>query len=220
MFINTPCANQLLNSWRHRTGKLLWLGLFSVLVNLALASTFAHAIANPQVTPSFLKNYLSEPVSNGHGAFRWFGLKIYDAQLWTPAKASFNGDAAPNLANSVTNLFAQPFALRLTYARSLKGVRIAESSAEELARLQLGTAAQRAQWLQRMTALFPDVEENDAITGLYLPGVGAKFYFNQQPLGIIEDDAFARAFFAIWLDARTRAPDLRAALLNRAGRGN
>ena len=212
MFINTPCLNQPRNVWwqplAQRMGKLLWLGLFSFLGNAVLANT----IANAQAPPSFLKNYLSEPVSNGNGTFRWFGLKIYDAHLWTTAKASFNSDAAPNLAN----LFAQPFALRLTYARSLKGVRIAESSAEELARLQLGTPAQRAQWLQRMTALFPDVEENDAITGLYLPGVGAKFYFNQQPLGIIEDDAFARAFFAIWLDARTRAPDLRAALLNRA----
>ena len=32
-------------------------------------------------------------------------------------------------------------------------------------------------------------------------------------LGSIQEPAFARAFFGIWLDARTSAPELRAALL-------
>ena len=36
-------------------------------------------------------------------------------------------------------------------------------------------------------------------------------------LGEVTDAAFTRAFFALWLDPRTRAPALRDALLGRAG---
>lgn len=70
-----------------------------------------------------------------------------------------------------------------------------------------------------MAGLFPDVRPGDAIIGEYR-SAGASFHFNGRLLGRIEEAAFARAFFAIWLDARTSAPDLRAALLRRdAGRG-
>jgi hypothetical protein len=43
----------------------------------------------------------------------------------------------------------------------------------------------------------------------------ARFFFNEQPIGEIDDPAFARAFFAIWLDPRTSEPSLRSALLKR-----
>ena len=62
--------------------------------------------------------------------------------------------------------------------------------------------------------MFPDVKPGDSIVGHYLPD-GARFTFNEQPLGSIDDPAFARAFFAIWLDPNTSEPDLRAALLTR-----
>ena len=52
----------------------------------------------------------------------------------------------------------------------------------------------------------------------YLQGPeGAVFLFNGQALGEIAEAAFARQFFAIWLDPRTSAPELREALLRRAG---
>jgi hypothetical protein len=56
--------------------------------------------------------------------------------------------------------------------------------------------------------VFPDVQSGDRITGLYLPGQGARFYFGERLLGEVNDAEFARAFFAIWLDPRTRAPAL------------
>jgi hypothetical protein len=59
------------------------------------------------------------------------------------------------------------------------------------------------------------VAVGDAITGHYLPE-SAHFAFNGRALGAIDDAQFAHSFFAIWLDARTSAPDLRAALLGTA----
>jgi hypothetical protein len=46
-----------------------------------------------------------------------------------------------------------------------------------------------------------------------VPGFGARFWRNGAPLGEVADPAFSRAFFSIWLDPRTSAPELRAALL-------
>ena len=134
----------------------------------------------------------------GSGTLRWFGLRVYDAELRAGVRP-------------VT--FASPFALSLRYARGLKGRAIAERSLEEIAALGFGSPAQRAAWAEAMRALFPDVAEGDSLTGLHLPGRGARFFFNGQLLGEIEDPNFSRAFFAIWLDPRTRAPSLRAALL-------
>ena len=65
-----------------------------------------------------------------------------------------------------------------------------------------------------MAGIFPDVRPGDHILGVQLPDA-ARFFFNDRTIGTIDDPAFARAFFAIWLDARTSAPDLRAALLKR-----
>jgi len=134
----------------------------------------------------------------GAGAFRWFGLRIYDAELWTRG-------APPD--------FAQPFALTLRYARSLKGTAIAERSVNEMRDLGIGSVAQREAWGRAMASLFPDVTDGTSLTGLHLPGRGARFFHDGKLLGEIADAEFSRAFFSIWLDPKTSAPELRAALL-------
>jgi Chalcone isomerase-like len=136
----------------------------------------------------------------GEGTMRWFGLKVYEAQLWTAG-------GAPD--------FARPLRLELRYARALRGVAIAERSDEEIARLGFGTPQERAEWLTAMKRLFPDVTTGDTLAGEHVPGFGARFWRNGAPLGEVADPAFSRAFFSIWLDPRTSAPDLRAALLGR-----
>ena len=136
----------------------------------------------------------------GEGTMRWFGLKIYEARLWTAG-------GAPD--------FARPLRLELRYARALRGAAIAERSDEEIARLGFGTPAQRAAWLAAMQRLFPDVAAGDTLAGEHVPGFGARFLRNGAPLGEVADPAFSRAFFSIWLDPRTSAPELRAALLGK-----
>lgn len=137
----------------------------------------------------------------GSGLYTWFGLKVYTAELYVGPKGY-----APDL----------PFALDLRYARNFKGSKIAEVSVEQMAKIGAGSSEQRALWQEKMQAVFPDVRENSHITGVNLPGVGARFFLDGAPLGAIDDPAFARAFFAIWLDPATTAPDLRKALLRQA----
>ncbi|HEY5636703.1 MAG TPA: chalcone isomerase family protein [Burkholderiales bacterium] len=134
----------------------------------------------------------------GAGTLRWFGLQVYDAALWAPRRPF---DAAAS------------FVLVLRYARALEGGRIATRSIDEIARLEASSEAQRQDWGEALRALLPDVAPGDLLAGEHRPGRGVRFWLNGRPIGEIADPAFARAFFAIWLDARSSAPALRAALL-------
>jgi len=140
----------------------------------------------------------------GSGKMTWYGLHVYEAALWSRSTAAGTQSAPdPN----------QPFALALRYSRDFKGARIAERSLQEIERLGFGTGPQRLQWLVAMRQLFPDVRAGETLTGAYRPGAGAEFFHQDVRIGGIDDDAFARAFFAIWLDPRTSAPRLREQLI-------
>lgn len=132
----------------------------------------------------------------GSGDFRRFGFHVYEATLWVA------GD----------DPLKPPLALSLTYKRNITGKDIAQASVKEIRNLRMADEDTLKAWGSKMESLFPDVRPGDRILGLYLPA-GARFFHNDRPLGVIEDADFARAFFAIWLDARTSAPELRRALL-------
>lgn len=163
--------------------------------SLALACALAHA------APAHIESALPQARLAGSGAYTWFTMKIYSAELWVGPQGY-----SP----------AAPFALDLRYARKLSGKKIAEASAEQMEKIGAGDPAERKVWLQKMMAIFPDVSEGSHITGVFVPREGAHFYLDGKPLGSISDPDFARAFFGIWLDPATTAPALRQALLLRA----
>ena len=134
----------------------------------------------------------------GGGAFRYLGLRIYDAKLWT-AGPRFDAEA--------------PFALGIRYARNIKGLKLAEESVKQWRGMRYGYEDRYEAWEAEMRRIFPDVKPDDELVGVHLPGKGAQFYFNGKPAGEVADRAFARAFFAIWLDERTAEPGLRRALI-------
>lgn len=135
----------------------------------------------------------------GTGNFRRFGFLVYEATLW----AGGEDPARP------------PLALRLTYKRNIAGKDIAEASVKEIRNLGIADEAQLQRWGERMLQIFPDVRPEDRILGVHT-AEGASFLYNDRLLGRVDDPAFARAFFAIWLDPKTSAPELRAALLRRS----
>jgi len=141
----------------------------------------------------------------GEGLLRWFGLTVYQGRLW-----SAEGFEPLRWEN-------HSFALELVYARSLAGARIAETSLELIQAQRSskeGVAARDAAWLRFMRSSFPDVQAGDRIVGLYgWPQAGCRFVHNLRLSGETNDLDFARAFFAIWLDPKTREPGLGKALL-------
>jgi len=145
----------------------------------------------------------------GAATLRFFGLRIYEARLWTKGSAV---DAA--------NWATTPLALELTYARSLSGKEIAKRSLVEMRRQAEISVANAEKWLTEMEAAFPDVKEGDRISGVITePGAGIQFFINGKPGRKVADAAFARLFIGIWLAPQTSEPALRKALLESAGVG-
>ncbi|WP_265946439.1 chalcone isomerase family protein [Dechloromonas sp. A34] len=134
----------------------------------------------------------------GSGEFRRFGFLVYEAVLWA-------GD----------DPIRPPLALKLTYKRNITGKDIADASVNEIRNLGGVDEGRLKLWGELMGRIFPDVRPGDHIVGLYLPE-GARFFHNNRLIGVIGEPEFARAFFAIWLDPKTSAPALRAALLRRS----
>lgn len=166
---------------------------------LALLAMLACGLAG--AAPAHIEDNLAQARLAGKGSYTWFGLTIYEAELWV-GEQGYRADL--------------PFVLDLRYARKLDGAKIAEASAEQMEKIGAGSAAQRAQWLARMKTIFPDVKEGTHISGVFVPGGGARFYLDGKALASVPEPEFARAFFGIWLDPATSARSLRGALLKDA----
>ena len=169
-----------------------------VIGTLAAAPTFAQA---PEPT---LSAALQDKTAVGKARLRYWGFDVYDASLW--ARPGFD----------IGQFETQRFGLELAYLRDFKGADIAERSIDEMNDLATIEPAQATRWTQAMSSLFPDVKRGDRITGVHVPGSGARFYLNGKLLGEVADDAFSRLFFGIWLSEQTSAPKLRLALLGQS----
>jgi len=136
---------------------------------------------------------------SGSGEFTWFGLRLYTARLWSGGPVQG---------------WQQPFALELRYHVELSRDTLVQASLKEMRRL--GAAPQQLDaWRGWLEAAFVDVRPGQRITGVYLPGLGCRFYVDDRLRREIGDSAFAKAFFAIWLGEGARDQQLRARLLGR-----
>lgn len=136
----------------------------------------------------------------GGGDMTWFGLRIYRATLWS---ASRPFDAS------------QPFALQLSYYRSISRERLVNTSIDEIRRLSTAPipAATLKRWEALLNTAFVDVRDGDELTGVYLPGKGMQLYDRQRLLAELNDETLARAFFDIWLNPDSRDQRLRQRLI-------
>jgi hypothetical protein len=130
-----------------------------------------------------------------------WGFDVYDARLWT--QTGF----------TVQNYADHSFALELAYLRNFEGSAIAKRSLDEMRKLSAISPQQESTWLKAMNDIFPDVSKGDRLVGVYKPNVGAEFWSNQRRLGVVQDPAFAKLFFGIWLHEATSAPAIRQAWL-------
>lgn len=177
----------------------------SLLLCLAMATAFAQAPQNaPVQPPAGAAELLDDARPLGQGEMRWFGLKLYDAMLWASG-----GRYRPEGG----------FALSLRYARDFDGVRLARASIDEIRRLGERDEARLARWQSVLESVFPNVKAGDVITGVKRADGSARFFHQGKGLPAVDDRALSDAFFAIWLDPRTREPALRERLLAEAGSG-
>ena len=162
-----------------------------LLIAFLFACSFAFAHAAPFFTP-----LLPGAQQVGQGVFKRFGWSIYEAKLYAPG-GRFDSN--------------KPYALSLTYERTIAGDRLVQASLDEMRKLG-APVDERPDWGPALSKVLPSVSKGVTLTGVYRPGEGATFYQQDREIGSV-DDALARMFFAIWLDPRTSEPGLRQALL-------
>lgn len=152
-----------------------------------------------QALPSEASRYVPEAKAVGEGTLSVMFWDAYQATLYAP-----NGRYEQSA----------PVALKLTYLMDFEGSDIADRSAKEIRNLGYQDELKIAAWHREMERLFPDVEKGQSITGVRTKEGKAIFFFGEQRLGMIESDGFADAFFGIWLNEKTSAPELRQKLLS------
>ncbi len=137
----------------------------------------------------------------GQGYLTWWGLKVYHAQLWsaTPAEQF--------------NYTQHAHWLQLRYHRDFKGIHIAKRSREEIEKQGIGNPKILEAWQTQLAELFPNIQENDTLSALYLPGQPTQFFHNGKPIGQITDSDLSKAFMGIWLSPATSEPQLRSQLI-------
>ena len=165
--------------------------LFALFISLCSLS-WANS---PTVGKSPVYRYLEAATLQGQGRLTFWGFDVYDARYYVADPKGQNG-----------------FALEIQYIRSFKGADLAKRTIDEMSR-QGVSEKQRSVWLQSLEKIFPDIASGDTLIGLHLPDKGTMFLHNGKLVGDISGDAFAKAFFGIWLDERTSAPKLRSALI-------
>jgi len=137
----------------------------------------------------------------GEGKFTYYLWDVYKATLYAPQG---------NWKNE------PPYALQLTYLRDLSGQKIAERSTKEMRKQGGLEEAQLNEWDKKMKSFFPDVEEDDTLTGVATKAGHTEFFFNGESIGSVEDTLFTERFFGIWLSEKTSEPEFRDKLLEGA----
>jgi len=164
---------------------------------LALGLAVA-AHAAPPPLPAAVAAELPALKALGDARFRFFLIHVYDASLWTAGEA-YDAD--------------RPFVLDIRYAMDVTGADLAKRSIVEMRKQGHADEQKLARWDEAMRRVFPDIRKGDRLVGVYVPGREARFFNQKGLIGSVADAEFARAFFAIWLDARTSEPELRRRLL-------
>ena len=128
-------------------------------------------------------------------------VHVYDAGLYVPA--GFNA-AKP---------YATPLALVVSPGRAFRAETVVKQLGKELARQPNLTPAQVEQFSQAFAAVMPALEEDVPLTGVYTPGAGWALFHKGAAIGKWADEAFAKAFFDIWLGANVSQSTVKQELL-------
>ncbi len=154
--------------------------------------------SSAQADNSAVARHVPQAREVGSGRLTYIFWDVYDATLFAP-KAQWR----PN----------EPYALSISYLRKLEGKEIAKTSAEAIRDLGFSDETTLDEWYRRMLMIFPDVDDKTTLVGVRISKGQTIFYNNGKIAGEVEDPAFADWFFGIWLNEKTRKPDLRRKLL-------
>lgn len=131
----------------------------------------------------------------GEATFRWFGVAIYDARLFTPDGTRVN--------------WQQDLTLELTYRRALTRQSLVDSTQSEMQRLGYTTPQ-----AVDLNSCFRDVAPGDFFRAQSDGADQLRFYFNGVEVCTVSQPAIRRGFMSIFLSDNSRAPGFSRRLRN------
>jgi hypothetical protein len=145
---------------------------------------------------------------HGTGLLRYrVFIKGYVAALYLAE--SFGGEST-----SSTVLGDLPRRLEIEYFWAIPARDFAKATVEGISRNTDGATFDRLRdRIDRLNAMYEDIEPGDRYALTYLPGVGTELARNGRRLGVIEGADFSSALFGTWLGERALDESLRRQLL-------
>lgn len=150
----------------------------------------------PEIKPIFAN---TKPAT---GVLRQMMLRAYEAAYWS---------------KSGTWNLKEPQALSLTYFWEIEAEDIVARTVKEMKHVRPDASEEKfAEWEASLDKVIAKVHDGERITAIWRPKTkDTVFYHNDKKTGVVPGVDFADAFFAIWLDEATTAPELRANLLKK-----
>ena len=162
------------------------------------ACAFALIGITPAHATQQIRTHIPTAEKVGEGRLTYMLWDIYDATLYAP-EGQWKQE--------------KPFALKLSYLREIEGKKIADRSVQEMREQGIDDEVKLATWHAQMQKIFPNVNEGTNLIGVYTETGNTVFYKDDIEIGRIKDKKFSKAFFGIWLNEKTNAPNLRLKLL-------
>ncbi|RZU98026.1 chalcone isomerase family protein [Spiribacter vilamensis] len=117
---------------------------------------------------------------------------VYAAGLYLP----------PNTSSTEVLAADTPRRLEIEYFHDISADDIIRGANTKLAeQLSASERDELQPKIERFHSLFQAVSDGDRYRMEYVPGEGTRLSFNGEPVGQVEGEAFAAAYFGIWLDA-------------------
>ncbi|MCY0389078.1 chalcone isomerase family protein [Robbsia sp. Bb-Pol-6] len=139
---------------------------------------------------------------SGAATMHRYGQAVYAVKLFIDP-----GSFSPE------DLTRESFALDFEYVKPCTGQGVADSVRTQMADMGIAATPQIQAWYERLRTLLPDLRAADHLTAVFQPQHGTRFYRNGEPFGAVPGQAFARAYFGIWLNPASTVPGLRAQLM-------
>ena len=154
------------------------------------------------ITPAYASGFIQQHVNNarivGQGRLSVMIWDVYDATLFAP-EGQWTKES--------------PFALRLSYLRTITGRDIVDHTIELIRDQGINNEILLADWHSQLMAIIPTVHEGTSLTGISTKDGRTIFFENDREIGRITDTEFGKYFFNIWLGKNTTHSGLRSKLL-------
>lgn len=147
-----------------------------------------------------LKQNLKSDNLIGKAELKYFGLKVYDINLWCE-KPQFS--------------YAEKFAIQIHYNMNFSKEDLAKRSIKEIERNHILSTSEQNKYYQKFLEIFSDIKKGDEKLAIFIPQKGVELYHNNQLIGKISDQKLARLFVDIWLDERGSFPQVTKKLLGK-----